>query len=461
MTSKNELTRRLNELLKKTEDLQLDLRQLNEVILYSDLTLINKEEKKEEEKKIIVEEVKPEKKEPVNIVPPRKKEETVKINVPKQQPLLVKQKSTQAQPYNISKEPSQGFFERHPDLEKFIGERLMTFTGIAVLVTGIAFFVKYAIDKEWIGEAGRTLIGILSGAALISIAHRLRKNFVTFSSVLVGGGIAVEYFTISYSYHVYGMFNMPVTFGLLVSITAFTVLLSIVYDRKELAVVAIIGGFCTPLMIASREGHFASLCTYILLLDLGMLALAYYKKWNIINIISYAFTILLFSGALVNEVLLRSTPDYIPAFAFATAFYIVFFLMNVVNNLKQRMKFNAWEILALLSNTCLYYAAGYFILHAIDACQYRGLFTLLVAAFNCVFAFLLFRKQEVDKNLVYFLIGIVLTFVSLAGPVKLDGSNITLFWSAEMVLLFWLYQRSGIRLIRHAAVIINGAMALS
>src|ERR1051326_645395 len=374
MTSKNELIRRLDELLKKSEELQLDLRQLNEVVLYSDLDIVYKEEKKQEvkpaprieteEKKIIVEEANPEKKVPVNIIPPVKKEEKVQVSVPKQQPVVVKQKAIVSQ--NIQKEPSPGFFEDHPDLEKFIGERLMTFIGIAVLVTGIAFFVKYAIDKEWIGEAGRTFIGILSGAALIFTAHRLRKNFVTFSSVLVGGGMAVEYFTISYSYHVYGMFNMPVAFGLLVCITEFIGLLSIIYVRKELAVVAIIGGFCSPLMIASREGHFVSLCTYILLLDLGMLALAYYKKWNIINIISYVFTIVLFAGGLVKEMLVTASPGYIPAFVFATAFYIVFFLMNVVNNLKQRAKFKAWEILALLSNTCLYYAAGYFILHAID-----------------------------------------------------------------------------------------------
>jgi uncharacterized membrane protein len=467
MADKNEIIKKLNELLKKSEDLQKDLKQLNEVILYSDILEtkkqdIPKEAVEPEEKKNPIEEIKKEKL--------KKEEELLKINIPKEQPVIVPPKQQPVQPFQQKvvpppvtkrREPRPTFFERNPDLEKFIGERLISLIGIGILVVGIAFFVKYAIDKEWINEVGRTCIGMLSGGLLIGIGHRLRKSFTTFSSVLIGGGIAVEYFSISYAYHVYKMFPMPVAFGLLVAITLFTVFLSIAYDRKELAVIAIVGGFSTPLMVASNQGNFTSLCTYMLILNIGMLMLAYHKKWNIVNIICYAFTVLLFAGALGNEILNKPDPSYMPALVFATVFYFVFFCMNVINNLKQRVKFNAWEIIALLSNTCLYYAAGYFILEAIDAQMYQGLFTLLVAAFNCTFAFLLFRRQEVDRTLVYFLIGIVLTFISLAGPVQLEGSNITLFWAAEMAMLYWLYQRSGIRLIRIASSLLSALTVFS
>jgi uncharacterized membrane protein len=476
MADKNDIIKKLNELLKKSEDLQKDLRQLNEVILYSDILEPKKQEEIKpvpEEKKDLVKDILNQ--EPViNIVPPEKKEEEfLKINLPKENPVVnpglkkpVQQPVLQKQPVMppkvvMRKPPRPSFFERNPDLEKWIGERLISLIGIAVLVIGIAYFVKFAIDKNWINEIGRTFIGILSGGLLIGIGHRLRKSFVTFSSVLIGGGIAVEYFSVSYAYHVYHMFPMPVAFALLVAITLFTVTLAVAYDRKELAVIAIVGGFTSPLMVASNEGHFSSLCSYMLILDIGMLVLAYYKKWNIVNVVSYAFTVLLFGGALVNEVLNKPEPAYVPALVFGTAFYLTFFLMNVINNLKHRVKFQAWEIIALLSNTCLYYAAGYFILQAIDAQVYQGLFTLVVAIFNCVFAYLLFRRQEVDRTLVYFLIGIVLTFVSLAGPVQLEGNNITLFWSAEMVMLYWLYLRSEIKLIRLASVILNALMLVS
>src|SRR5688500_1897233 len=40
------------------------------------------------------------------------------------------------------------WIQNNPDLEKFIGENLANKIGIAVLVLGIAFFVKYAIDRN-------------------------------------------------------------------------------------------------------------------------------------------------------------------------------------------------------------------------------------------------------------------------------------------------------------------------
>mgnify|MGYP000414998581 CR=1 FL=1 len=87
------------------------------------------------------------------------------------------------------KEPD--FFERNPDLEKFIGENLINKIGIAILVIGIGFFVKFAIDQDWINEVGRVFIGIVCGGILVGFAHYIRNTFRSFSSVLVGGGMAI------------------------------------------------------------------------------------------------------------------------------------------------------------------------------------------------------------------------------------------------------------------------------
>lgn len=362
-----------------------------------------------------------------------------------------------------AKKPQQeeSFFGKNSDLEKFIGERLITFIGIAILVIGIAFFVKFAIDKNWINETGRTAIGILAGGILVGVAHRLRKSYTTFSSVLAGGGIATLYFTITYAFQVYHLFSQPAALGILVIITLFTVLLSVAYDRKELAILAIVGGFASPLMVKTGEGNFVVLCVYMLILDIGMLVLAYYKKWNVITILSFVFTILFFAGALVKEVEAGSHAHDHEAFVFATLFYLTFFIMNIINNVKAKREFASFEILSLLSNTGLYYAAGYFLLHHMELHSMKGLFTLLVASFNCVFAFMLFRRQEVDRKLVYFLVGLVITFVSLSGPVQLEGNHITLFWAAESALLLWFYYRSRLAVVKSFSILLNAALVLS
>jgi uncharacterized membrane protein len=362
----------------------------------------------------------------------------------------------------LEQQPTKpSFFAQRLDWEKFIGENLINKLGIAILVLGIGFFVKYAIDQDWINEVGRVAIGLLAGGALLAVAHRLRKEYKAFSSVLIGGGMAVLYFTIAIAFHEYQIFSQTVAFLLMVGITAFTIFLAIAYDRMELAVLALIGGFGSPFMVSTGEGNYVVLFVFILLLNVGILVLAYFKKWNLLNFIAYVFTIILYGSWFGTRVVDTPTAPFLGALVFATLFYLVFFLMNIIYNVKERRRFTAPEIMLLLSNTFLYYAAGMYVMYHIAGGDYKGLFTILLGVFNFAFAFALYRSNRVDRNLVYLLIGLVLTFLSLSAPIQLEGNYITLFWALEAVLLLWLSQRSGITLIKYASMLVLGLMLVS
>jgi uncharacterized membrane protein len=365
----------------------------------------------------------------------------------------------------IPAEPTPSFFQRflaeNPDLEKFIGENLINKIGIAILVAGIGYFVKFAIDQQWINEIGRVLIGILAGGLLLGVAHRMRHSFVAFSSVLVAGGLSVLYFTIAIAFSDYKIFSQTVAFVLMVVITGFSVLLAIAYNRPALAVMSLIGGFATPFMASSGQGNYIVLFTYLLVLDCGMLVLAYFKKWNIVHFVAYAFTVLLYSLWLSSKVDGVKNAPYLGALIFATLFYLVFMGMNLIYNLKERKKFSAVEISLLMSNTAFYYGAGMFILSSINQGAYQGLFTAGLAVINAGIALLLYRREFVDRTLIYLLIGLIITFASLTIPVQLDGNFITMFWALEAVLLLWLAQRSGITLISTGAIVVMSLMLIS
>lgn len=409
--------------------------------------------------KVPVPEKKPEEKKEETIKEPIKKPEEVVYSTPITPPVQQPTPQLAAEPVKPKK---PGFFERNPDLEKFIGENLANKIGIGILVLGIGFFVKYAIDQEWIGEIGRVAIGIVCGGILLGVAHRLRKTFTAFSSVLVGGGIAVLYLTIALAFHEYQLFSQTAAFIIMLVITAFTVVLSIGYNRMELAIIGIVGGFASPFMVSTGEGNYVVLFTYILILDCGMLVLAYFKKWNAVNIVCYAFTVILFGSWLGTKFDGEETPSLVGgAIIFATLFYFVFFAMNIINNLKEKTSFKALEISLVLSNAFFYYAAGMVALNNPHGENFKGLFTAALGVFNFVFAYVLYKNLKVDKKLVFLLIGLVLTFISLAAPVQLEGNYITLFWAAEAALLLWLSQKSGIRLMKLASVIIMFLMVLS
>lgn len=46
--------------------------------------------------------------------------------------------------------------------EKYIGENLFGKIGILIFIIGIGFFVKYAIDQNWINETARTMLAMPS-----------------------------------------------------------------------------------------------------------------------------------------------------------------------------------------------------------------------------------------------------------------------------------------------------------
>lgn len=360
--------------------------------------------------------------------------------------------------------PQEGWYDRfrknNPDWEKFIGENILSKVAITVLVIGIAFFVKYAIDKEWINEIARVGIGILCGGIVLAFAHRLRSRFKAFSSVLVAGGIAIFYFTIGIAFHQYHLFNQTTAFVIMLFITGFSVFISVLYDRVELAALSIIGGFATPFMVSTGQGNYIVLFTYVLILDAGMLVLAYLRKWNLINILAYAFTMLLYVGWLQSKVIGQPSPPYKGAIIFAAVFYVVFVLMNIINNIKEKRKFGVLELSILISNTFIFYGVGMQILSYWHP-ELKGTFSGLIAVFNLVCSWLLYKKFKADTKLVYLMIGLTLTFITLIAPVQLHGNYITIFWALESVLLIWLAQKSGIVMYRFASVIITFLMGIS
>lgn len=361
-------------------------------------------------------------------------------------------------------QPQQSFYDRfrenNPDLEKFIGENILSKVAITILVIGIAFFVKYAIDKNWINEIARVGIGILCGGIVLGFAHRLRKNFKAFSSVLVSGGIAIFYFTIGIAFHEYHLFGQTMAFVLMLIITSFSVFISVMYDRQELAVLSLIGGFATPFMVSTGQGNYQVLFTYVLILDLGMLVLAYLRKWNLLNILSYAFTMILYFGWLQTKVIGEENPPYKGAMIFAAIFYVVFIIMSLIHNIKEKRKFGVVDITILVSNTFLFYGAGMQILNYYHQ-DLQGLFSLVLALFNLVCSWLLYQKFKADKKLVYLMIGLTLTFVTLVIPVQFHGSYITMFWAAESVVLIYFAQISKITMARFASVLIMVLMSFS
>ncbi|MCW3124831.1 MAG: hypothetical protein JWO03_489 [Bacteroidetes bacterium] len=341
------------------------------------------------------------------------------------------------------------------DYEKYIGENLISKIGIAILVLAIGFFVKFAIDNNWINEVGRVCIGLACGGILVGLAHRLRKDYKAFSSVLVGGGLAVFYFTIALAYHQFHLFDQTTSFAIMVVITIFAVVLSLLYDRQELAVISMVGGYATPFLVSNGSGNYIALFSYLCILNTGLLIIAYMRMWRVLNLLAFLFTVIIFSSWLFTLPNGMTPGVYQNAFIFATVFFLFFFTACLAHNIKEKKKFLPFDFSMMLANSVWYFSIGLYMIMGMHAEQYKGLFSACMAGFYLIVSYFLFRHQRTDKNILYLLIGITLTFISITAPLQLEGSFITLFWASEAVLLYWLYRRSDIRIIAIGSTIVS------
>lgn len=451
------LNTKVDKIDKNFEKLQQQLKEIEEKWKYS------KPEISQEKPQVVEKPVEiPLKEEPVlqHIQEVKETNPTPKLEKPKEPEVVTFQRKEEPKPAFVpQKSWFENFKEKNPDIEKFIGENLINKIGILILVLGISFFVKYAIDKDWINEPARVGIGILCGSLLMAIAHKLKKNYAAFSSVIVAGAISVFYFTIAIAFHEYQLFSQTVAFVIMVIITAFSALVSVSYNRQELAVLTLIGGFATPFMVSTGEGNYVVLFTYIAILNIGILGIAFFKKWKIVSILSFVFTYLLFTSWYTKE-LYDNTLPHKGALFFASLFYIIFSIQLVLNNIRNKGNFSIIEYVILIANNFVFFGLGMGIIHnwGIDL---KGLFALFLAIYNLLYASILYRKFGLEKNTIYLLIGLTLTFATLTIPLQFEGNQITLFWAAEAVLLFWLSQKSRINSFKIGAILVQGLALVS
>ena len=328
------------------------------------------------------------------------------------------------------------------NFEKYIGENLFGKIGILIFIIGIGFFVKYAIDQNWINETARTLMGYAVGAGMLVLAERLHKRYHTFSSLLAGGAFGIFYLITAIAFHYYDLFSHTTAFVILCATTIFMTTVSILYDRVELAITALVGGFIAPFIISTDSSSIITLQVYISILNIGMFCLAMYKKWGILPIVSFCFTYLILWGtrALTFFIDNETTATDLTLLAFATLFYIIF-LLPVVFILRTKCNENIrLGLLAVITaNSFMYLMYGNFLLQYYeDSSDTTAYLAFFIAGVNlAIHLYLRFRVEGQDtlRNL---MLGLAVTFASMGIPILFSTANVLMAWAAEGVLFLWL-----------------------
>ncbi|KFF14764.1 beta-carotene 15,15'-monooxygenase [Chryseobacterium soli] len=320
----------------------------------------------------------------------------------------------------------------------FLKQNALTVIGIFTLVLGIGYFVKYAIDNNWIGETARAGIGLCTGVGILLTGYFLRKNYSVFSSIITGGGIAVLYFTTTIAFREYHLFTQNTAFAVITFITIISILLPYYYKSEILIIFSLIGGFSAPLMISTGQSNYHFLFTYLTLLNIGMLVVVFLKHWRSIGWVSFLFTTLYILYWTYNQSQLLSIVFY-------SINYIIFYVFALQEYLRKKTMSPSDILMLVLIN----FSSIIGMVYIFNKLNYESsaIFPIIFALVNGA---LLFREHA-QKNIgiAYSVFaGITISLVTIAAALLFKVHLITSVWAVEATLLLFIWKKTNLKIFK-------------
>lgn len=323
------------------------------------------------------------------------------------------------------------------DMEWAIGGKASSFIGIAALVIGVAFFVGYAIQHNWIGPVMRVSLGLLAGAVLVGLGYAAEvrsDQFSILSRALTGGGGALFYFSVFAAHGVYKLIGPGMATVGLVGSAAAVFALALVYKSQAVALVGVIGAFITPHLLSADLDRGLFPLGYIALINVPILALGRRRNWQVLFNTAFVLT-----AAHMSLWLSREVPDHWDwALAGVAVYYAQFTLLAWLRCDQERSPSEGRgdAVRAAIAGALLL-GALHFILTTSQLEWYRGTAYLVAALAHVGLLRAAFAKRAAWPYEVTAWALVALTFAAVALPAQLDGVWVSLGWGIEGVLLAW------------------------
>jgi len=337
------------------------------------------------------------------------------------------------------------------EFEVQVGQKWLLAIGILTMVFGIGYFLKYSFEQGWVGPAGRVAMAYVWGIVFLVVGDWFRKKIERFGLSLIGGGIAVLYFSAFAAFQLYHLFDQAPSFSIMVMITVLACVLAIRYDTKWLAVLGLVGGFLTPVLLTTGQDNQLALMTYMTILNLGLLGVAFYKKWDLLNTLGFIFTYLLYAAWHGRH---YADSGFWPAILFLNVFFLIYAVIPFAYQVRKGGRSDSRELVLMGINAFLAFAYSYAMIRGLYGVAWVSIITIFYACIFLSMATYLYRKGLQTLDVFVAMLAKSMVFLIITVPVLFSKHWITVFWSAQGLALVWM----AIRLERRS--LIAGGYAL-
>ena len=325
------------------------------------------------------------------------------------------------------------------DLEQRIGARWATWVGIVAILFAVSFFLKWAFDNNYLGPGARVTLGLVAGLFMLAagLALHRRRDVPYLSEGLAGGGLGVLYLSLWGAHALYGLLGPGPTFAAMFAVTVLGALVSVASSRQITAVLTVLGGLLTPVLISVEQPDERKLFTYLLVLDILVLAIARYRTWPALNRLAWGGTALLAFGVLSRE---PEAAYPLSRLLLLSALFLLFVAVPLLRERAARLRHAELDLLLVVANAAGYFWAVYTTLEPWQP-KVEGPYALVLAVlYRLVSADYASRVRD-DEATVVVHEGVAWTFLTIAVPLALDGHWVTLAWGVQGLMLLWVASR--------------------
>jgi hypothetical protein len=308
--------------------------------------------------------------------------------------------------------------------------------GIIIVVMAVGFGLQLSISSGLLGPAGRVACAMLCGSVFVILGLRnMTKKLALLGQGFIGGGLAMFYFSFfaaSMMYH--ELIPIGIAFGCMIGVTAAAVVIAVRFNALSVAALGVLGGYLTPVMIRTSTGNLPGLSAYLLLLGLGILAVAFWRQWLLLTWMSFFLnTSILTAGMLKYGTGGTSETVYVSLFfaLYSTAFFIypVF----------RKIKVTPLEIIPLFLNVLVSVGWGWRIMHVgAHPRLFLAFLTLGMAAFYVAHIWVFLFKKNFDRGLLSAFIALTVILIGVALPLLFTGNVLSTILALQALAFLWL-----------------------
>jgi uncharacterized membrane protein len=338
-------------------------------------------------------------------------------------------------------------------IEYAIASNWLLRVGVLILVMGVGFFLSYSIKQGWINELGQVLIGAVAGLGmLVAGTQMLGRRYHLFGQGLIGAGIATLYLTVFASRNLFHQIDDRTAFGLMIAVTCLAGFIAVWFDSLLVAVLGILGGFGTPIMLQTGVVNYVGLYSYLLVLSGGVFGMSYKKNWHLLNYLSFLGTYGLFFGTLAKW-------HYGPAsfwevMPFLIAFFVLYSTMTFLFNLVNRKKSSLLEVLGLWINAGVFFATSYTMIGDKYGDKWVAVVSLGLAVFYAAHVYYFLIRRLLDRELLLSFTAMSSFFVAVTIPLVLSSQWVTASWALQALVMLWIAGKLESEFLRQVAYLL-------